>query len=298
MKVKRPLLAEKITAEDLHKLRYPLLASPKFDGIRVRIDEKLRPMSRTNILIPNLHFQNIIKQHPHLAFLDGEVTAGTALSPDQFNDTQSSIMTRSGTPDFIYWVFDCFEHPGKPYDERAVDMLNKVYTNDGVDFIRTVEQIIMNSPEEVLAYEEGKINQGYEGIVLRSIKGRYKFGRSTLNEQILLKLKRFVDSEAMIAGVKALEHNNNSVTFDDLGYTKRSSHKDGMKTDELMGALEVKADGWLEEFSVGTGFTFAERQWFWQHRHEVIGRIITFKHQETGAKDKPRFTSYKGFRLD
>lgn len=293
----RPLLAEKLTVDQLSQLRYPLYASPKFDGIRVRVDEKLRPLSRKNILIPNLHFQNTVRAYPEWTFLDGEVVTGK-LGSDQFNQTQSSIMSRDGNPDFIFWVFDCFEHPDRRYQTRFLDMLIKVKAGLNDNKLKIVEQIIVNNSDEVLAYETAKLNEGYEGIILRSPHGRYKFGRSTLKEQILLKLKRFTDAEAVIVGVNPLEHNNNAAMFDELGYTKRSSHKHGKQVDELMGALEVRAEGWSDTFSVGSGFNLGDREWFWTNKEKVIGRTISFKFQETGALDAPRFPIYKGIRND
>lgn len=53
--------------------------------------------------------------------------------------------------------------------------------------------------------------------MLRSIDGKYKLGRSTTNEAILLKLKRFKDSEAIVVDYKPLVRSNGLVE-DSLGY--------------------------------------------------------------------------------
>lgn len=299
MNSNRPLLAEKLAVDDLPKLRYPLYASPKFDGIRVRIDKDLWPLSRVAKVIPNLYFQQVVKAHPEWAFLDGEVVVGQ-LGNDQFNATQSGIMSAGGTPDFVYWVFDYFEFPEQRYDKRFLDMLTKLELENNDGQIRVVEQIIVNNVEEVLAYEEAKVNEGYEGIMLRSPHGRYKFGRSTARDRILMKLKRFEDAEATIIGVEPLEHNNNAATFSELGYTKRSSHKQGKEVDHtLMGALTSKNPNlWKDTFSVGSGFTIADRKWFMENADKVIGKSFNFKYLKTGSKDRPRHPIYKGLRYD
>ena len=42
------------------------------------------------------------------------------------------------------------------------------------------------------------LNAGYEGLMLRDPNGIYKFGRSSVKENILLKVKEFMDDEAEI----------------------------------------------------------------------------------------------------
>ena len=42
------------------------------------------------------------------------------------------------------------------------------------------------------------LKDGYEGLMLRDPNGVYKFGRSTVKENILLKVKDFMDDEAEI----------------------------------------------------------------------------------------------------
>jgi len=68
---------------------------------------------------------------------------------------------------------------------------------------------VINSAEELDAFEAACLRDGFEGVMLRSPSGRYKFGRSTLKENLLLKLKRFEDAEAQIIGFEELSHNAN-----------------------------------------------------------------------------------------
>ena len=50
---------------------------------------------------------------------------------------------------------------------------------------------------------------GFEGAMVRSLDGRYKNGRSTLREGLLLKVKPWKDSEAEILEVYEMMRNEN-----------------------------------------------------------------------------------------
>jgi DNA ligase-1 len=41
--------------------------------------------------------------------------------------------------------------------------------------------------------------------------GTYKFGRSTVRDNILLKVKRFLDDEAVVIDIEEKMHNENTV---------------------------------------------------------------------------------------
>ena len=65
-------------------------------------------------------------------------------------------------------------------------------------FIKLVKCREVYSLEALLEYEEEVLSQGYEGLIIRDAFSPYKFGRSTVSEQSLLRLKRFKDAEANI----------------------------------------------------------------------------------------------------
>jgi len=158
-------------------------------------------------------------------------------------------------------------------------------------------QVQLNNEEDLLMYEEMCLTDGYEGIMLRTPNGRYKFGRSTEKEQILLKLKRFEDCEATVTGYEERMHNGNEATKDNLGRTERSSHLANLTPMGTLGALIVTNEQ-FGEFKVGTGLDDSQRLHIWQNREKYLGASITVKYQPTGIKDKPRFPVYKGFRGD
>jgi DNA ligase-1 len=142
------------------------------------------------------------------------------------------------------------------------------------------------------------LNKGFEGTIVRDPDGRYKFGRSTMREGLLLKIKRFNDAEAVVVGVEELMHNGNEATLDRLGHSKRSSHKGNKMASGKLGALVVEnvVNGKRVRFKVGTGFKDNERKQLWSDRNSLIGRYAKYKSMEFGTKDAPRHPVFLGFR--
>lgn len=203
-------------------------------------------------------------------------------------------MSYEGQPKFTFHVFDNF-------------LVNDIFTaryesilvpsnSPAHEYFEIVDQIEVNNEEEVLIQEARSIELGYEGGILRSPKSWYKHGRSTLREEIMLKVKRYQDDEATIVGFEEQLHNANEATINELGHTTRSSHKENMIGKDTLGAIIVKCDKFQEEFNIGTGFNDALRRKLWDERTSLIGKKVTFKYFLVGIKDRPRFPVFKGFR--
>jgi len=303
-KLFKPLLAAAIETEaDYDKLQYPLIASPKIDGIRVLCDPKLGPVTRSLKPIPNKYIREYLSD-PMFHYFDGEIVADRNFGLDcGFNASQSAVMSQAGTPEFSYLVFDSFAmHEMKcPYTTRQQDMWNQLAKYNHTN-VYGLETLIINSRVHLDKYEEQMVSQGFEGIMLRNPAGHYKCGRSTLNEGILLKLKRFQDAEAEVIGMEYLERNMNEAFKDERGYQKRSAHQANKIQDmTMMGKLHCRAiNGHFAgvEFDIGSGFDEAERREIC-HMHEtgqLVNKVLTFKYQHHGSKNAPRTPIFKAFR--
>ena len=177
--------------------------------------------------------------------------------------------------------------------KKFVEEHPEILTASPVKIIPLVP-IEINTVEELMKYESKVLEQGFEGVMIRSATGPYKFGRSTLKEGSLVKMKKFDDDEAIITGFNELQKNTNEKTKDEFGYAKRSSHKDGKIDQDTLGSLIVV---WREtEFSIGSGFTAEQRKEFWDQRNNLIGKLVKFKYFATGMKEAPRFPIFLGFR--
>lgn len=301
----RPMLAASFDnpqdiEPDLVFLNYPLLASPKIDGIRWMKPPGEPIRSRSWTPLPNQRFQEFMLHDPLFNHLDGEVIVGDDPTlPGLFNETQSAIMTRSDDRPFSIWVFDKWQDVNMPFIDRTLS------SKEAVDYLRSRGQLNVNyvphqqllNPKEVLEYEAEALEAGYEGIMLRSPSGNYKFGRSTLKQQGLIKVKRFADAEAEIVGFEELERNQNEQTRNDFGLAKRSSHKAGKVAGGTLGKFILEHPHW-GRFSCGSGLDDDMRAKIWANQEAYLGKIVCFKYQAHGTKDKPRTPIFKGFRED
>lgn len=314
----RPLLSATLEdlKTDLKRWGGALYASPKVDGIRVLCHPILGPVTRSLKPVPNKYIRSILAD-PNLWGFDGEIVVGNLTSPNTFNQTTSGVMSEGGTPDFRYWAFDQFWDPVNGWDEvktpyvirldrmkrRADFYADFCYEGGGFCRVNILEHEVVDEEdstqrEQTIEFlEEGYLERGFEGLMIRQGGGPYKLNRSTLREGTLVKVKRFVDDEAEIVGFEELTRNTNDATKNALGYTERSSHNHGKVAANTLGALVVSAAPW-GTFNIGSGFDAATRDRLWADRDSLVGRIVKFKHQKVGQVDKPRFPIFLGFRED
>jgi DNA ligase-1 len=258
-----PLLAG---PADFRILRFPLLASYKLDGIRAIVRNGI-VMSRNGKPIPNKAVQ---ARFSHLEHFDGELITGSPCSVNTMQNATTGAMTIEGDHGTSFYAFDHVEHPDKPYIERAKLLVSRT------PGLVVINQQLIQSIEELTTFEAHAVEQGYEGIMIRSIDGRYKFGRSTPREQILLKVKRFADAEfEVVSGLEEID-------------------KHGVPKDSLGALLLRTADG--QYFKCGTGFSAEQRRNLWACREALPGRLAKVKYMEVGMVNVPRFPVFLGWR--
>jgi DNA ligase-1 len=302
----RPMLAASTEDYDWAKLQYPVYVSPKLDGIRCATHPTLGPVSRTLKPIPNGHIRQTLS-HPLLKWLDGELTVGPPNAPDVFNRSQSGVMTSAGVPDWTYYVFDNFEaghmcgfgiRLGDA--QRVIDAADVVI---GGRYVKLLEHTRVDNYEQLVEQEAKAVADGYEGLMIRSAGGKYKFGRSTQREQGLLKMKRFTDDEAIIEGYELLQLNQNDPVIDALGLQKRGYSKEGKVDDPTrIGKLLVRGAAGSRwhgiSFSIGSGLDDSTRRDFLARFDEIRGKTVSYKYQAHGSLDAPRMPIFKGIRHD
>jgi DNA ligase-1 len=244
--------------------------------------------------IANIYTSGKIKEMG-LPRFDGELLTYTGDKLDDFNTVQSKLSTRTGMPDFRYMVFDSCYMSDEPYISRN-SKVETWFNLNRKPRIEHVKQVVVENEEQLLDYEAQQLALGWEGVMVRSFNGRYKHGRSTTKEGILLKLKRFFDDEAVVVSAHELVSNTNEATMSALGYIMRSSNKENMIPQNMLGKFTVK---WKDvEFDIGTGFDLQQRNEYWRDPRKMIGLKLTFKYQSVGPNGKPRFPVFLGFRND
>lgn len=283
----KPLLADNV---DLAKLIYPVFASPKLDGVRATFVNTYL-VSRNLKLFGNKELQTW--RNPNM--IDGELIVGDPRSKSVFRDTMKVVSAHEADlTDLKYYTFDLVD-TNRGFQDRLRAMNHAI---DGLEKFVSVPHYPVHNEEGLIRLEEQLVSEGYEGLMIRKMDGKYKFGRSTVNEGILLKMKRFEQSEARIVDVVEQMHNANEATINNLGYTERSSHQANKIPVGVMGALTVRDIKTNVVFSVGTGFSFAERKEIWDNKEKYIGKLLTYEYLAVGVKDKPRHPAFIGFRME
>lgn len=292
----KPMLAGK--APEPEAVRYPVRVSHKLDGVRAVVRGG-RVLSRNLLELPCPTVQELFGD-PRFDGFDGELIVGDPTAPDAFRRTSSLVTARAhligeAREQLTFHVFDDWAHDG--HFQHRFDNLSKRILKAAKQ-LKVVPHLHVVNHHALELYEELAVDHGYEGIMLRDPLGRYKHGRSTTKEGLLLKLKRFEDAEALVLECKELQHNENEVRTGGLAQ-RRSSKKLGMVGGAMLGAFHVMGlNGKYKgvKFDVGTGFKQAERQAFWESQAGLRGKVINYRYFPLGSKDKPRFPTFRGFR--
>lgn len=292
----KPMKCDSLMNKDgtlnLDKILWPKLASPKFDGNRCYVADG-QAKSSSGKPIKNDHIRRILSHLDYEGF-DGELIVGSPTASNVRRATHSGVSRKDGTPDFTFYVFDDHSLKGS-FEDRSHQVLKRINKFRGRP-VQHVSHTLLEDLEELEAYEAKVISQGYEGVVLRDPYAPYKQGRSTLRENWALKLKRFVDAEAIVIGYYERMHNDNPQTRNDHGKAERSSHKENLRPAGDLGGLEVRDLVTGVEFRIGTGWSAKERVNLWQSQQTLIGQVLTYKHFPVGAKDKPNLPGFVSFR--
>lgn len=300
MEAVRPMLAasQPVTPKDIDFTKGPVWCSPKLDGIR-NLQMKLISKSRKLIDIPNQHIQKTLGT-PVLDGMDGELIVGLPEAGNCIQVTTSGVMSAFGAPQFAYYVFDVWDSPGvgflarKGYLRRRVAAARRM----GLPVI-LVPQVLCTSRDELEDAVGRNYEMGLEGSILRSYDGEYKFNRSTLREGLLLKVKESADSEIHVTGFLEMKHNQNTAVVDELGLTKRSTHKAGKIAAGTLGKLIGIDTNSGNPVVVGTGkMTAAEKLHVWQNQEKYLGAFAKYRYSPYGMKDGPRFPRFICWRSE
>lgn len=286
----KPMLASQI--DDLSSVKYPVYASCKLDGIRAIIYQGVA-YSRSLKPLPNKSIQEWAMQNKEsLEGLDGEFIVGEPNTEEVFRETTSFVMSHDKVGKFSFYVFDILPaYPEEPYNARK-RVLEELYLPGNT---KVLQQTLIASKDDLEAFRSNAVEQGYEGAMIKAPEGKYKYGRSSVKEGLLLKLKLFKDEEFKIVGFECKYHNANEAKTNELGRTARSTSKEGMIPVDTLGVLYLSTKDGVE-FGCGSGFDDATRKELWEQRESLVGKYATVKYFDQGGYDVPRFPVFKSLR--
>lgn len=300
----KPLLA---TNYDESKLVFPLGAQPKIDGVRGLTTEG--HLTGRSLKKHKNKYTTAFYSIPEYAHLDGEIAAQEETHPDLCRLTSSALSTIKGEP-FTYWhVFDCLrkEVVAAPYVERhkyLVQLIAYEQSMSRCTNAKVVPMAICETLGDLLRLDEQWLEIGYEGTIIRGLNAPHKEGRSTVNQGQLLRIKRFIEAEALVLAIEEGNANENEAQTNELGRTFRTSHQENKVPNghvgnmqcrvladvEWDGSVVIKAD---QIITVSPGnMDHSMRKHYFDNPSELVSHVIKFKFFPKGIKDKPRFPTY------
>lgn len=309
-----------VNAKDhMEKITFMKLLSDKRDGIRCLFKEG-NMMSIAFNLTPNKQLQEKFSHMKAYSLknniiLDGELyghnlTFGEinrVYKTEDFSDekTVKKIMKEKDFCTAEYWIyvkdliesiefycFDVYQDQTTPFHARNIIIQSLGH----LSFFNPVEQTEVYTIKEVEDRFEAALKNNYEGLILRDPNAVYKFGRSTLNDQVMLKIKPFDPFDGKIVGVEqATEVDPNAEkTKDKLGRSVTSKKKEDRIPVEKASAFIVEYEDTTVKVSIAA--TDEKKKYYWEIRDSLIGDWICYKGMTVGMKDVPRHGIFQRFR--
>jgi DNA ligase-1 len=297
MKTFKPMLApnEKI---DLKDLKFPLLVSYKLDGIRC-IFKDGQMYSRALKDFPNIKLR---ERFAHIAkctletglVFDGELLAKSITFNELSGITRQ--LDKELPDDLFFYCFDCVIDNN--FDAPFKHRIGWIKRLDMTNYVEIVNQHAVSTQEEISIIYDSAIGWGCDGLILRSPEGRYKFGRGTIKEGLIYKMKPFMTFDAKIIGIiQATEVREGAEKkINMLGYSVTSKKNDDRILIEKAAAFVVMYEG--KELKVTIAMTDEEKMDVWKNQKKYLGRMIEYKGMLVGAKDLPRHPVYIRMRDD
>ena len=272
------------------KLKGEVSMSLKLDGIRnsAMIESgRIIHKSRQGKVVEGLNQINQALNELELDgyFIDGElirINHDNIPSDENFRLTTTVVNSKSDNKEGLeFVVFDMTPiedyHRGKcdmTYIERLKLMEEKI--GNGNEFIRLVPKYgITKDVDEIYDKLNEVVNRQLEGLMLNTLNGKYEFGK---RPKSIMKVKKFQDGDVLVTDV--IEGDGRLVGT--LGKVEvQFKYKDKIYTNY-----------------VGSGFSDSERSYYWEHKDELIGKIITISYFEISTNKQGeygfRFPTWKG----
>ena len=292
----KPLLGKEVNYD---LIKYPTRPSYKLDGIRVVFYKTGQMFSRSLKPIRNIQLHKRFAHLKELAKRTNTTFDGEFYSHKlTFQEITSQVMSMDKPLDdsLEFHCFDCIvnDEPNMSFESRYQYYCREL---QNIPFINIVNHYYAISKDQIDAMFEIALKKGYEGLILRNIQGRYKFGRSTEREGFLLKIKPFKTFDAEIIGVEERMENLNESKTNELGESFKRNTVDAKKGTGIASTFVVKYKG--KEMKVTLTGDVQYRRMIWKTRNtSCIGRMIEYKAMLIGAKDVPRHPVFLRFRKD
>ncbi len=261
----------------------PVIVQPKLDGERCRaLAQASGPVmlsSECNSIdtLPAIKesITTILTEDPKL-HLDGELYC-QGMDKDDIRSVISTKKTAHPDRDKMeYHVFDLVNYTRDQYVRLThLTFVSVTIAKHNITNIKVVESYTVHTMEELMQTCDAFIQRGYEGMIVRNMRGMYVDRRST----DMMKWKPSKTAEYEILGWKCEFSQDKNVKYDRIGALS-CANEEG------------------ETFKVSCSkFTHEERAKLWRLRYELRGKIVTVEYQNLTKRGVPRFGRAKSIAL-
>lgn len=266
-----PMLAVKFI-ERSKDINFPCYVQPKVDGIRAiynPINKKFQ--SRTGKLFPHLdHLINELNNIDENLILDGELYSynlsfqeiSGIIQKEKLNDD-----TVEKLKNIIFIVYDTVLLD-KDFSDRYL-LLTEFFKNNEFKYLQILKTEICKSIEDIPLFLEKYEKEGYEGLIIRNFKGKYKLKHRSKDLQ---KLKTFEDDE-----------------FEIVSFTEGTGIEKGL----VIWICKTKEN---KIFNVRPKGTHEEREKLFKNGNKYIGKMLTVRFFGYTNDSIPRFPVGIGLR--
>jgi DNA ligase-1 len=252
-----------------HDIKFPCYIQPKIDGIRC-ISYNKNMYSRNNKLFYHLnHIKEELKNFPFI--IDGELYSYKLNFQElvglikKEKDLSKDEIKKSIQIQYIIYDMISDDH----YEDRLLKLKEIFLKNSLMKYIKLLEEKDCQSSDLIDKYYSEYISQGYEGLMLRNKKGKYK---QKYRSYDLQKYKKFKEDEYLI-----------------ISFTEGNSTEKGL----IIWICETKEG---IKFNVRPKGNFELRSELFKNGDKYIGKYLTIQYQNLTEDNIPRFPIGKSIR--
>lgn len=261
-------------AHDFNKrgkdIKFPCYVQPKLDGVRC-VATKTGLYSRNGKDFPHLqHIRADMASLKEDVILDGELYSDELTFQEIVGIVKKVTLKGDDAQKMkkIYlYVYDIIL-PDVPYKDRLTK-LKDLFSKNRVPNLHLLDTKICETREKVKEMHAEYVADGYEGIMLRNMLGKY---RVKVRSTDLQKYKEFFDSEYKVIGFK---------------------EGDGLEKGCVIWICQTAAG---QEFAVRPRGTHEERAALLKEARKYVGKNLTVRYQELTTDGIPRFPVGIAFR--
>ena len=270
-------------------LNSEVAVSLKLDGIRCSWlikDGKAIAKTRQNKIIQGMNeltkaIEEVFGEQD--LFVDGELLATNEeglSSEDLFKKTSAIVNSKGLKKDLTFVAFDIVsledynnKSNSTPFLERREQL--ECYVGLKNELVKLAPMyFITDSIDRIYEKLDEVVKDNCEGLMLNKINGFYEFKRT----KQLLKVKKFNEGDVLVTDILEGEG----------------------RLEGTLGKVEVqfKYKGDIYTNNIGSGFSDEEREYYWEHKEELIGKVVTIKYFEITKNEQGgfgfRFPTWKG----